>query len=477
MRKRAVKGNPLNPNGHKTAYLWSEVWQRDSLLEIIGRYIVPERDAKKQISRTVFPRYHQLDATRKLRAAILAEGVGGKYLIQHSAGSGKTNSIAWSAHFLADLHDAQNQKVFDTVLVVSDRNVIDTQLQEAIFNFERTKGVVATINSDAGAKSGQLAEALAGGKKIVVCTIQTFPFALQAVQELSASKGKHFAVIADEAHSSQTGEAAAKLKQLLSPGELAELADGGEISSEDILAAQMAAKAGLKGITFVAFTATPKAKTLELFGRLPDPSLPASATNLPAAFHVYSMRQAIEEGFILDVLRLRLIGRAGGLPRCLTGSGENAEHYERESIVRNFMRSLNKYSFAAALLVVAACQVTPPVVEKATTNLIAISYDAYGSTPTITPEALDLAIEHCKKQGLFANYRGANIPNQLTAKEVHTFVCERTKTDDNAVIIAQNQQHATASNTVDAFLDGYKQAQPTYTHCSTIGFQTNCSSY
>jgi hypothetical protein len=141
------------------------------------------------------------------------------------------------------------------------------------------------------------------------------------------------------------------------------------------------------------------------------------------------------------------------------------------------MRSLNKYSFVAALLVVAACQVTPPVVEKATANLIAISYDAYGSTPTITPEALDLAIEHCKKQGLFANYRGANIPNQLTAKEVHTFVCERTKTDDNAVTIAQNQQHATASNTVDAFLDGYKQAQPTYTHCSTIGFQTNCSSY
>ena len=189
------------------------------------------------------------------------------------------------------------------MLVVSDRNVIDTQLQEAIFGFERTTGVVATINSDAGAKSGQLAQALAGGKKIVVCTIQTFPFALKEVQALAASAGKHFAVIADEAHSSQTGESAAKLKQVLSPGELADMADGGEVSSEDILAAQMASKAGLKGITFVAFTATPKAKTLELFGRVPDPSLPASATNLPAAFHVYSMRQAIEEGFILDVLQ------------------------------------------------------------------------------------------------------------------------------------------------------------------------------
>ena len=298
-----AKGNPVNPNDHRTAYLWDEVWQRDSWLEILGRYIVSERDAKKQIKSVIFPRYHQLDATRKLRAAVLAEGVGGKYLIQHSAGSGKTNSIAWSAHFLADLHDAQNHKVFDTVLVVSDRNVIDTQLQEAIFNFERTTGVVATIKSDSGAKSGQLAEALAGGKKIVVCTIQTFPFALIAVQELAASQAKRFAVIADEAHSSQTGESAAKLKQVLSPGELEELSDGGEVSSEDILALQMASKASLKGITFVAFTATPKAKTLELFGRLPDPSQPASVTNLPEAFHVYSMRQAIEEGFILDVLQ------------------------------------------------------------------------------------------------------------------------------------------------------------------------------
>ncbi|HZH09297.1 MAG TPA: type I restriction endonuclease [Microvirga sp.] len=297
------KGNPPNPQGHPTAYLWEEIWQRDSWLEILGRYMVAERDAKKKIKGFIFPRFHQLDATRKLRAAILDEGAGGKFLIQHSAGSGKTNSIAWSAHFLADLHDEKHQKVFDTVLVVSDRNVIDTQLQEAIFNFERTTGVVATIKNDSGAKSGQLAEALAGGKKIVVCTIQTFPYALQAVRELAASQGKRFAVIADEAHSSQTGEAAAKLKQVLSAEELDDLGDGGEVSSEDILAAQMAARASDKGITYVAFTATPKGKTLELFGRRPDPSQPASETNLPAPFHVYSMRQAIEEGFILDVLQ------------------------------------------------------------------------------------------------------------------------------------------------------------------------------
>lgn len=296
-------GNPANPNGHRTAYLWEQVWQRDSWLEIIGRYLVTQRDSRKKVTGFIFPRYHQLDATRKLQAAVLSEGAGQKYLIQHSAGSGKTNSIAWTSHFLADLHDAQNNKLFDSVLVVSDRNVLDAQLQEAIFDFERTKGVVATIKGDAGSKSGELAEALGGGKKIVVCTIQTFPFALKAVQELAATQGKRFAVIADEAHSSQTGEAASKLKQLLSAEEIKDLADGGEVSTEDLLAAQMAARANDKGITYVAFTATPKAKTLELFGRRPQPDLPAGPGNLPAPFHTYSMRQAIEEGFILDVLK------------------------------------------------------------------------------------------------------------------------------------------------------------------------------
>jgi len=238
---------------------------------------------------------------------VLADGPGGKYLVQHSAGSGKTNSIAWTAHFLAELHDAQSKKVFDTVLVVSDRNVIDAQLQEALFDFQRTSGVVATITSKDGSKSGKLAEALSGDKKIVVCTIQTFPFALEAVRMLAATKGKRFAVIADEAHSSQTGEAAAKLKAVLSAEELAELNDGGEISTEDILAAQMATRAGGNnedgGITFVAFTATPKNKTLELFGTRPDPTRKPAPDNVPTPFHVYSMRQAIEEKFILDVLQ------------------------------------------------------------------------------------------------------------------------------------------------------------------------------
>jgi type I restriction enzyme R subunit len=309
------KGNPPKPNGgHRTAYLWQDVWERDSWLEILGRYLVTKRNDKQQITGVIFPRFHQLDGTRKLIEAILREGPGGsflmhrfpysgKYLIQHSAGSGKTNSIAWTAHFLADLHDEHNNKLFDTVLVVSDRNVLDAQLQEAIFDFERTKGVVVTISSDNGSKSGQLAQALAGDKKIVVCTIQTFPHALKLIEELTATQGKRFAVIADEAHSSQTGEAAAKLKAVLSAEELAELNDGGDVSNEDILAAQMASRARDSNITYIAFTATPKAKTMELFGRPPDLTQPSGPENLPAPFHVYSMRQAIEEGFILDVLK------------------------------------------------------------------------------------------------------------------------------------------------------------------------------
>ena len=347
-------GNPPNEKrGHRTAYLWEDIWERDSWLEILGRYIVAALDKKKQIARIIFPRFHQLDATRKLRAAVLSEGPGGKYLIQHSAGSGKTNSIAWSAHFLADLHNDRGEKLFDTVLVVSDRNVLDSQLQDAVFDFERTTGVVAMIKGESASKSGELAEALAGGKKIVVCTIQTFPYALTAVQELAATQGKRFAVIADEAHSSQTGESAAKLKALLTADEQKELADGGEIGTEDLLALQMSARATARGITYVAFTATPKAKTMELFGRRPDLSKSAGLDNLPQPFHVYSMRQAIEEGFILDVLKnytpYKLAFRLAH-----NGKEMDDKEVERNEAVKGIMRwvRLHPYNIAQKVQVV-----------------------------------------------------------------------------------------------------------------------------
>jgi len=340
------KGNPPNPDGHRTSYLWEEVWQVDSWLDILGRYIVAQRDkTKKAITKVIFPRYHQLDATRKLVAQVLAEGAGGKFLIQHSAGSGKTNSIAWSAHFLSDLHDAQDNKLFDTVLVVSDRNVIDKQLQEALNEFQRTVGVVQVIDSETGGrKSSQLAEALSGGKKVVVCTIQTFPRALAAVKELAATKGKRFAVIADEAHSSQTGSSSIKLKQALSAEEAADVDDGGEISTEDVLAADMEERASNKGVTYVAFTATPKAKTLELFGRRPNPELPAGVDNLPQPFHVYSMRQAIEEGFILDVLQNYTTYK---LAFKLANNGKewDEKQVDRDEALKGIMRWVNLHPY------------------------------------------------------------------------------------------------------------------------------------
>jgi type I restriction enzyme, R subunit len=293
-------GNPPSPTGHPTAYLWEQIWERESFLDILGRYLVGQKDKKGKLTRYLFPRFHQMRATRKILKAVSEEGAGGKYLIQHSAGSGKTNSIAWTAHLLAELHDGAHKKVFDSALVISDRRVIDGQLQDAVYDLERTKGVVTSITNDSGAKSAQLAEALNGDKKIIVCTIQTFPALYERMAELVKKSGRRYAVIADEAHSSQAGESASKLKQVLG----AEEEEEKELSTEDLLVARATSRAEAdKGITLIAFTATPKPKTLELFGTRPRPADPPASDNIPEAFDVYSMRQAIEEGFILDVLK------------------------------------------------------------------------------------------------------------------------------------------------------------------------------
>ena len=345
-------GNPVM-EGHRTAYLWEEAWERHSWLEIIGRYCIAERDKKKQIRRLVFPRYHQLTVTRLLLKAVLEEGPGWRYLIQHSAGSGKTASIGWSAHLLADLHDENDRKLFDTVLVVSDRSVIDSQLQETLENFERRKGVVASITNEKGIKSNQLRDALSGDKKIVVCTIQTFPALIKKMQELTATSGKRFAVIADEAHSSQTGDFTLKLRKVLSTAELAELADGGEVSIDDLLAADMTIRAGGQGITYVAYTATPKAKTMELFGRRPNPNQPAGEGNLPAPFHVYSMRQAIEEEFILDVLQ-NYTSYKLAFQLAQEGQSLSSEEVERSAALKKLMGwvKLHPYNIAQKVQIV-----------------------------------------------------------------------------------------------------------------------------
>lgn len=295
-------GNPLNPNGSSTAYLWQRVLQRDAWLDIIGRFlhlqvsktVDPVTGAVTKSETLLFPRYHQWESVTQLIAAARAEGPGHKYLIQHSAGSGKTNSIAWTAHQLSTLHRPDGSKAFDSVIVVTDRTVLDSQLQDAIKQIDAKTGVVVAIDAaGAGSKSERLAAALAARAPIIVVTIQTFGF---VAEKLGALPDHSFAIIADEAHSSQTGTTANKVKQVLSPEDAAALDDGGEVSVEDLLALQMQARANATNISYFAYTATPKAKTLELFGR-------PEADGLPRPFHLYTMQQAIDEGFILDVLK------------------------------------------------------------------------------------------------------------------------------------------------------------------------------
>ena len=303
-------GNPLNPHGSQTSYLWERVLQRDIWLDLLGKFVFVKDEkwvdpitGKKTTSTAVrFPRVHQWDVVTKLVEASRAEGPGHRYLVQHSAGSGKTDSISWTANRLSRLHNENDQTVFDSVIVITDRTVLDDQLQKAVRQIEKDAGYVATIDDEAirnagqTSKSGVLAAELLKGTRIIVVTIQTFPFALEAIRENKGLVGKRFAVIADEAHSSQTGQTANQVKEVLSADELADVEDGGEISVEDQLAAEMTTRADAANISFYAFTATPKAKTLELFGR-PGPD------GLSMPFHVYTMKQAIQEGFILDVLR------------------------------------------------------------------------------------------------------------------------------------------------------------------------------
>ena len=297
------KGNPSNPTGYRTAYLWERVLNRDAWLDILGRFVHLEQKKETKPDGSVvekqtmiFPRFHQWEAVTLLEATAKAEGPGEKYLVQHSAGSGKTNSISWLAHRLSSLHDNEDVKLFDSTIVITDRTVLDSQLQDAIYQFEHKHGVVVRITDESGSKSSQLVKALADRAPIIIVTIQTFPFVLDAIRDTVSLKDRRFAVIADEAHTSQTGSAAKKLKQVLTAERVAEIEEGAEVDIEEMLEAEMASRVQPKSISYFAFTATPKGKTLELFGR-------PNADGLPAPFHVYSMQQAIEEGFILDVLK------------------------------------------------------------------------------------------------------------------------------------------------------------------------------
>ncbi len=289
-------GNPLSWKGFATAYLWEQLWAKDSLLNLIQHYlhVVEEEDdegRKTGVKSLIFPRYHQVDAVRRLLADARASGPGQRYLIQHSAGSGKSFSIAWLAHQLSVLHDDNDKRVFDSIIVVTDRRVLDRQLQRTVRQFEQTLGVVENIDQT----SRQLKQALEDGKNVIVTTLQKFPVISAEIADLP---GNRFAVIVDEAHSSQGGEAARHLRSVLSISSLeeAEQLEGGEPETlEDRILEEIQKRGRLPNVSHFAFTATPKSKTLEMFGtQRPDGKF--------EAFSLYSMRQAIEEGFILDVL-------------------------------------------------------------------------------------------------------------------------------------------------------------------------------
>ncbi|MDP8212444.1 MAG: type I restriction endonuclease, partial [Candidatus Zapsychrus exili] len=280
-------GNPVVEEKHKTHYLWEEVFEKTSWMDILARFIhlqvedflIEGKKVKKE--KMIFPRYHQLDSVRKIANDALINGVGKNYLIQHSAGSGKSNSIAWLAYRLASIHDNLDKRVFNSVIVVTDRIVLDQQLQDTIYQFEHKRGVVEKIDKG----SQQLADVLASGTNIIITTLQKFPFVLDKAKELPKS---NYAVIVDEAHSSQGGEMAGDLKKVLM------IRDEDDI--EDGLREMMKARGPQPNVSFFAFTATPKAKTIETFGQ-------KGYSGKPEPFHLYSMRQAIEEGFILDVLQ------------------------------------------------------------------------------------------------------------------------------------------------------------------------------
>ena len=302
-------GNPPDPAGrtYRTAYLWEDVLQRDSLLDLLARFIHLQIDEKRddqgrkvKTESMIFPRYHQLEAVRMLVDAARSEGVGHSYLVEHSAGSGKSNTIGWLTHRLASLHDAANERVFDSVIVVTDRVVLDQQLQDTIYQFEHKRGVVRRID----ASSRQLAEALENAVPVIITTLQKFPFVSRQLLKMAEERGttgtgtlatRRCAVIVDEAHSSQGGETATDLKEVLGGEELREEARkrAAEEGREDLeeLFRSMAKRGKQANLSFFAFTATPKHKTLAVFGRDGRPA------------HRYTMRQAIEEEFILDVLK------------------------------------------------------------------------------------------------------------------------------------------------------------------------------
>lgn len=309
-----AKGNPpvVNEAGEQTyptSYLWNRVLQRDNWLRIFHRFVLLEkkevRDAQDNVKvkeTLIFPRFHQWEAVTNILASVRAEGAGQPYLIQHSAGSGKTNTIAWMSHSLIRVRQPGGEPYFHSVIVVTDRQVLDKQLQDAITQIEHQGGVVRAIDRETSQlpKSQQLAQAMLAGTPIIVCTLQTFPFAQEAILKEKSLRDRRFAVVIDEAHSSTGGSTADDLRYTLTGQTEAEWE---KLTKDERLSVWQSSRQRPGNASYFAFTATPKHSTLMLFGRPKAPGLPVSADNPPVPFHLYTMQQAIEEGFILDVLK------------------------------------------------------------------------------------------------------------------------------------------------------------------------------
>ncbi|NDP61159.1 type I restriction endonuclease subunit R [Polaromonas sp.] len=299
-------GNPPNPLGLKTDYLWKELLTPAGLTDILENYaqIVASKNARtgKKKRSQVFPRYHQLGVVRQALRHVREHGVGQRYLIQHSAGSGKSNSIAWLAHQLIGVRHA-GKEAFDSVIVVTDRRILDDQIQKTIKQFMQVGATVGAVTGGASSKTEQLRQFIADGKKIIISTIQTFPFVLKVIGD--EHRGRHFAILIDEAHSSQSGKTAASMSETLGDAAAAAGGQEAETDSEDVvndaLAQRMAARKMMTNASYFAFTATPKNRTLEMFGEALPPDAQGKVRHRP--FHSYTMKQAVQEGFILDVLK------------------------------------------------------------------------------------------------------------------------------------------------------------------------------
>ena len=288
------EGNSPSTTGSPSNYLWRDILSRPSFMRILKDYALfePGRGAKKNDGHLVFPRFHQLRAVERIISDIETKGPGGRYLVWHSAGSGKTKTIAWLSHRLIRHVDSEAHSTFDSVIVVTDRTVLDENIRGDMGLVQSSKGLVVTVGEKSGAKSPQLKKALIEGDHIITCTLQTFPEVMKLIEDTSELRGRNWAVVADEAHSSQSGSSARGLKALLAD---IDVEDPENVSADELLAAKDSAIAASSNITFIALTATPKAKTLRLFGEQDE-------DGNWRAFDTYTMAQAIEEGFILDVL-------------------------------------------------------------------------------------------------------------------------------------------------------------------------------